>query len=511
MLRTAVLALLLFAAAPARAQDAPSDLPDTPVALVFRAWLRAVNSGDSALAHEQALRYEAENPNEPANVLAATRRLLQVGRQLGRVGVEGWQASSPEAMDLVLRAGSGMRLAMHLAVERVGDAWRVADISLRPAGPPQGPQPGQQQAQPGGPAQARPAGPAAQGGPPAPDSLPRGLSDAALADSVAARLVGRSAAGQFDGTVLLARLDGTVLLRRAFGLADRRTNALTTPETGFTLASTGKMFTSIAIAQLVERGRIALDSPLIRYVPDYPNPDFARRATIRHLLSHTSGLGHYWGPEHDARRRSLLRPADYLALFANDPPSFTPGERFQYSNAGFMVLGLVIERVSGLSFYDYVQRNIFDRAGMRHTSYYPASGETPAGVAMGYTGGAPGLPLVVNDTIRELRGGPAGGGYSTVDDMLRFAQALTNGRLVRRQTLAQWTSGQSDNGRTGFGFMVLGEGRAHAFGHNGGAPGMGTWFLVYPEQGLVAVTLTNRDPALMGWIQQPLMRAIAAR
>jgi CubicO group peptidase (beta-lactamase class C family) len=82
---------------------------------------------------------------------------------------------------------------------------------------------------------------------------------------------------------------------------------------------------------------------------------------------------------------------------------------------------------------------------------------------------------------------------------------------VRRQTLAQWTSGQSDNGRTGFGFMVLGDGRARAFGHNGGAPGMGTWFLVYPEQGLVAVTLTNRDPALMGWIQQPLMRALTAR
>jgi len=503
MLRVAVLAMLLLAAAPARAQEAPSDLPDTPVARVFRAWLRAINAGDSASAREFALQHEARNPEDTAGVRRAIRDVLMEGRDIRGSRIEQWRAQSPEQLEIVLLFPDGARRVLTFAVSLVGEAWRVAWKTLVPA---RG-----QQSQPPGPPQAQPAGPPAAQGPAAGEPLPAGLSDAALADSVAARLTARSAAGLFDGAVLLARLDGAVLLRRAWGTADRRTNAPNTPETGYTLASTGKMFTSIAVAQLVEQGRVALDSPLIRYVPDYPNQDFARRATIRHLLSHTSGLGHYWGPEYGARRRSLLTPADHLPLFANNAPSFAPGERFQYSNAGFMVLGLVIERVSGMSFYDFIQRNIFDRAGMRHTGYYPTSGETPAGVATRYSAAGGSGSLTPNDTIRELRGGPAGGGYSTVDDMMRFAQALGDGRLVRRETLAQWTSGQSDNGRTGFGFMVLNQGRGRAFGHSGGAPGMGTWFLVYPELGLVEVALTNRDPNLLSWIQQPLMRALAAR
>ncbi len=484
MRRILTAVLLACLATPLRAQEPATDLPDTPVARVFREWLRVVNARDSAAIRAYAIRYEAERPNDPASVDEAVAAITNVAEQSGGLTLLQWRAQGPETMEAVLRDSRGTRLSMRMGVQFVQGAWRVADIGLRPAE----------------------AGAAA-----APPPIPRGLSEQALADTLAARIDARAAQGNFDGTVLLAKLDGTVLLRRAWGLADRRTNAPNAPETRFALASMGKMFTAIAVAQLVEQGRVALDSPLVRYVPDYPNRDFARRATVRMLLNHTSGLGAYWGEEFDRRRASLLTPTDHLPLFANDSLPFAPGARFRYSNSGYQVLGLVIERVSGMSYYDYVQRNIFDRAGMRSAGYYPPSGMTPAGVATGWTRRGPDGPLVPNDSIREVRGGPAGGGYANVDDLLRFAQALTSGRLVRPATLAQWTTGSSDNGGYGFGFGVRGEGRARNWGHNGGAPGMATWFLVYPEQQLVAITLTNRDPGLLGPVQMPLINALGAR
>jgi len=483
MRRLTTAALLLCLAAPLAAQDAPT-LPDEPVARVFREWLRAVNSGDSAVIRAYAVQYEAERPDDPASVAEAVAAITNVAQRSGGLTVRQVRVLGADRMELVVEDTYGTRLGMRFGVQVVGRDWRVVDIGLRPLAP---------------------------GEAVAPPPLPGGLSDRALADSLAARIDQRAGQGNFDGAVLLAKLDGTVLLRRAWGIADRRTNVPNTPDTRFALASMGKMFTAVAIGQLVEQGRVALDSPIVRYLPDYPNRDFARRATVRMLLSHTSGLGAYWGPEYERRRTTLLTPADHLPLFVNDSIPFAPGTQFRYSNAGFQVLGLIIERVSGMSYYDYVQRNIFDRAGMRSTGYYPASGVTPPGVAIGYTRRTTDEPFVPNDTIREVRGGPAGGGFSTVDDLLRFAQALENGRLIRRETLAQWTSGQSDGGRYGFGFMARQPGRAGAYGHSGGAPGMGTWMLVWPEQGIVEVLLANRDPILLGGVQQPLMAAMGAR
>jgi CubicO group peptidase (beta-lactamase class C family) len=449
---------------------------------VFREWQRAVNSRDSALVRAYVVAYEAERPEDPASVAESFDAVMNVVEQAGGIRVLQFRATSPERMDLLVQDARGMRLRMRLSVEEVAGAWRVAGIGLQPA---------------------------EEGEALAPDPLPRRLPDQALADSLAARIDAQVARGRFDGSVLLARLDGTALLRRSWGTADRTRNLPITPETRFALASMGKMFTAIAMAQLVEQGRVALDSPIARYVPDYPNRDFATRATVRQLLNHTSGLGAYWGPEFERRRTQLLTPADHLPLFVNDSLPFAPGARFRYSNAGFQVLGLIVERVAGMSYYDYVQRNIFDRAGMRSSGYYPPGGETPEGVATGYTAGPTGA-LRDNNGIREVRGGPAGGGLSTVDDLLRFARALESGQLVRRETLAQWTSGQSDNGRYGFGFMAMQQGGSRAYGHNGGAPGMATWFLVYPDRQLVLIALTNRDPGLMEWVMQPVMGAMGS-
>jgi CubicO group peptidase (beta-lactamase class C family) len=484
MARMTVLALALALATgqPVPAQT-PADLPDTPAAAVFREWLRAVNSGDTAVIRAYAVRYEAEQPHDPESVGRTVQMILRVARQSGGVRVVAVGASAPERLELMVEDARGTRLAMFLEVARIGADWRIVDIGLRPAG-----------------------APAEERAPP----LPSGLPDRALADSVAARADAAAARGTFEGVVLIAPLEGAPLLRRAWGRADRRTGARNSPDTRFALASLGKMFTAVSIAQLVEAGRIALDSPLARYLPDYPDPDFARRATVRHLLSHTSGLGSYWGPEFERRRAALLTPADHLPLFVGAPRPFEPGARFRYSNAGYQVLGLLIERVSGVSYYAYVERNVFARAGMHRTGYYPPTGSRPEGAAIGYPG-PDARALDDNEAMREIRGGPAGGGYSTADDLLRFAQALVEGRLVGHRTLAELTRPHSDGGSYGLGFMTIGTGRARAFGHSGGSPGMATWLLVWPEQRLVTVTLSNRDPPFVAAVQQPLMRALAAR
>jgi len=471
---------LLAAIAAHPTPQSPDSLPASPAATVFREWLRAVNSRDTAVIRAYALGYEAERPDDPASVQEAVDNILGVARQSGGLRLVQWVARSPEQLELTLEDAGGRRLLMRFGVELVGGGYRVADIGLRPAG-------------------------AAGASGPAP--FPDGLALSTLADSVSRRIDQLAARGQFDGALLLASADGPPLLRRAWGEANRASGADNTPDTRFTLASTGKMFTAVAIAQLVERNRVALDSPVARYLPDYPDREFARRATVRQLLNHTSGLGSYWGAEFERRRAELLTPSDHLPLFVNEPRPFEPGARFRYSNAGFQVLGVIIERVSGLSFYDYVQRNIFAPAGMTRTGYYTPSGQAPDNTALGYTGD--GGQLRDNENGREIRGGPAGGGFSTVDDLLRFGRALLGGSLIRRATLDQLTSGSSDGGRYGLGFMTIGEGAARAFGHNGGAPGMGTWFLVWPERGMIEVLLTNRDPGLMAAIQQPFMRAIA--
>lgn len=476
-----ILTLLATVATTAAAQQSDS-LPDSPAATVFREWLRVVNSRDTAAIRAYAARYEAERPDDPASVQESFDNIVDVARQSGGLRLVQSRARSPEQLELTLVDAGGRRLAMRFGVEFIRGGWRVADIGLRPA-------------------DAAP--------PAAPPSFPDGLSRRQLADSVAGRVDQLAARGEFDGAMVLAGLDGAPLLRRAWGAANRATSTPNTPETRFTLASLGKMFTAVSIAQLVERGRVALDSPIARYLPDYPDAEFARRATVRHLLSHTSGLGSYWGPEFDRRRTSLLTPADHLPLFASEPRPFEPGDRFRYSNAGYQVLGLIIERVSGSSFYDYVQRNVFDRAGMTRSGYYAPSGQAPEGTAIGYTRSSPGEPFTTSETSREIRGGPAGGGFSTVDDLLLFGRALLGGRLMRRATLDQFTAGASDGNRYGLGFMLVGQGENRAWGHNGGAPGMATWFLLWPEKDLVEVLLTNRDPGGLGAVQQPLMRAVA--
>ena len=188
---------------------------------------------------------------------------------------------------------------------------------------------------------------------------------------------------KFSGVVLIAK-DGKPVFEKAYGLANKAKNIPNNTETRFNLGSMNKMFTAVAIAQLAEAGKLSFDDTVGKHLPDYPNKDVANKVTIHQLLTHTSGLGSYWNAKFEAKKATIKSVSDYLALFADEPLKLEPGKRFQYSNSGFIVLGAIIEKVSGQSYYDYVREHIYKPAGMKNTDAYEMTANTP-NLAMGYT------------------------------------------------------------------------------------------------------------------------------
>jgi CubicO group peptidase (beta-lactamase class C family) len=292
------------------------------------------------------------------------------------------------------------------------------------------------------------------------------------------RAIDRAAAEEaFSGVVLVAK-DGAPVLTRTVGLADRAAGAPVRPDTKFNLGSINKTFTRLAVFQLAEAGKLGLDDPLVKHLPDYPNREVAAKVTLRQLLDMQSGMGDHFGPRFDAMAKDRLRgPADYLPLFADQPLEFEPGARRRYSNAGYIVLGLVVERVSGESYYDYVRRHVFAPAGMTSTDSW-ALDEVVPNRAVGYTRGrlreepSPGTPLRANVLMLPARGSSAGGGYSTAEDLLRFARALREGKLTG-----------ADHWR-----------RNGGIGAAGGSPGVNAVLDDDWETGWTIVVLANLDP-----------------
>jgi CubicO group peptidase (beta-lactamase class C family) len=244
--------------------------------------------------------------------------------------------------------------------------------------------------------------------------------------------------------------------------------------------------------QLVEAGELELDEPIATYLPDYPNEDLASKVTVRHLLSHTGGTGDFFGPEFDQHRLELREHGDYVELLGERGVMFEPGSRWEYSNYGFILLGAVIEAVTGESYYDYVAEYVYGPAGMTATGSLPESEAVPdRAVAYWRPGGPTGEWEPATDTL-PYRGTAAGGGYSTVGDLYRFAEALQAGTLISPETLAEATSPQGEE-FYGYGFDV-GDDPSPYFGHGGAAPGMNGQLRVYPEFGYVVVVLSNFGP-----------------
>ena len=305
--------------------------------------------------------------------------------------------------------------------------------------------------------------------------------------------------GQFAGAVLIAQ-DGAPVYMAAYGLASRSPDVPNQTDTRFNLGSMDKMFTAIAILQLVEQGQLSLDGRITDYWPDYPNQEVAREVTIHHLLVHTSGMGDCFEGDFFTTPKDQLRALEgYLPLFVDDPLQFEPGTQFAYSNEGYIVLGLIIEKVTGQSYWDYVRENIYQPSGMSHTDAYELDTEVP-NRAIGYTtldaqGNETGA-LVDNTPLMPIKGTSAGGGYSTVEDLLNFSNALLGYQLLSPESTELLLAGKVEVRRgitCAYGFFDKTVESQRVVGHTGGAPGVCAFMEMFLDSGYTVIVLSNTD------------------
>ncbi|HKY04723.1 MAG TPA: serine hydrolase domain-containing protein [Blastocatellia bacterium] len=321
------------------------------------------------------------------------------------------------------------------------------------------------------------------------------LTEAEFVREVEKLMDGLVKADKFSGVVLIAR-DEKPVLKKAWGLASKEYNVANSVDTRFNLGSINKVFTKVAVAKLIEQGKLSLDDKLGKHLPDYPNQDAAEKVTVRHLVNMSSGITDFFNEKYLRTPHDRLREIkDFLPLFASDPLRFEPGAKREYSNGGYIVLGAIIEKLSGASYYDYVREHIFKPAGMQNTDSYEADAIVE-NLASGYTrrtnGSNASVPLRNNIYQRPARGNSAGGGYSTVDDLLKFALALKHNKLLT-SAYTGWVVGKAEPSRAA---AVAGAGplTGVGFGAAGGSPGVNALFDIEFGSGYTMIVLSNYDP-----------------
>lgn len=454
----AVLFLLLARhASPAAQVPSAPEIPKTPAGTQFAAWYTAFNSGDRA-------QMEAVASHFASSVERSTDGMMGFYQRTGGFELKKIEESTDTKLTGIFQ-------------ERDSDQMARFDMEVDPKEPHKITQWGAQ-------AISRP-----------PEfAIPR-MSQTELLTALRAKLDKDTPHDKFSGTVLLAK-DGKPLFSGAYGLADREKKTPNKLDTKFRIGSMNKMFTAVCVLQLVQAGKISLSDPVGKYITDYPNKDVATKVTIQQLLTHTGGTGDFFGPQFDAHRLELKTLQDYVKLYGERAPEFAPGSKWEYSNYGFLLLGVVVERVTGKSYYDYVSENVYKPAGMTSTGSFPEAQAVPDR-SVGYTR-MDSPELRRNTETLPYRGTSAGGGYSTVEDFLRFATALTNHKLLNAQNTDLLITGKVDTPRGekyAFGFMDADQGKpTHHFGHGGGAPGMNGDLQIYPQAGYTIVVLSNLDP-----------------
>jgi CubicO group peptidase (beta-lactamase class C family) len=329
---------------------------------------------------------------------------------------------------------------------------------------------------------------------PTPDAFRmKRLSEAEAIAALRAELDKLAAADQFSGTVVIAKL-GKPIFAQAYGLANRDRKVPITLDTKFRIGSMNKMFTATAIVQLVQDGKLALADTVGKVRPGYPNANVAAKVTIQHMLTHTGGTGDIFGPDFDKHRLELQTHDDYVKLYGARDLEFDPGLRWEYSNYGFVLLGAIIESVTHRDYYAWVEEHVFVPAGMDSTGSPPESTHDPRR-AIGYMRDPAGAWVPNTDTL-PYRGTAAGGGLSTVTDLVRFAIALQNRTLLDEKHVQLLTTGQvamPGGDKYAFGFADGTDDGVRCIGHDGGAPGM-NGSLATCDSGYTIAVLSNLDP-----------------
>jgi len=300
--------------------------------------------------------------------------------------------------------------------------------------------------------------------------------------------------GIFSGVVIIAR-NGKPVFARAYGLARRDAGVQNATDTRFELASVSKMFTAVAIAQLVEKGRLSYSDTIIKLLPDYPNKKAAGQITVEQLVTHTSGLPDYFFSPAYAPEK-FHSPRDYWPAFANDDLRSTPGSQWEYSSSNYVVLGAIIEQLTGGPFRDHIRTNVFERAGIPGVSY---EGSAASNAAIGYTHFGPGHKPDLTGTARPVPtnrlGGPAGGGVASAQDLQHFMEALFDGRLVGRETARAITTEKvrAEDGGWALGFETHTWNDVRFVGHNGFFDGAFNQVDAFPMLGYTVAVLSNTD------------------
>ena len=263
-------------------------------------------------------------------------------------------------------------------------------------------------------------------------SRERGLDEVALASLIDRYMEDQAANNGFSGTVLVAKAM-TPIYGRSFGYADRNTNRPNTLDTPYNLGSMSKMFTAVAVMQLLEQGKLKLTDTIGMHLRDYPNDRVSRLVTIRHLLTHRSGIGDYFdSPRYQRNKNYLREQQDFLDTFADFRLLFDPNRRYRYSNGGPVILGRIVETVTGMSYYDYLRKNIYQAANMANSDHFTKI-ETASNKAIGYMDDSG----TTNEAALSHIGSAAWGGYASANDLLNYTNALKMNTLIQAETIQQ--------------------------------------------------------------------------
>lgn len=445
---------LILAIVPFQTQLADTlELPDSAPGRIAKAYVSAYNAGEPEmqLFFEQ---YVSPESLTKAPVTVRIERYRRLRGDLGEIAIVRVMNAEPTSIRLLCKA----QRDQWAEFEFLTDASKLVGIGIEQVDGPEA------------------------------ASVRSVATDDELVKAVTKHVDELSSRDAFSGTVIVAR-NGTPFLQLAVGMASREFSASNRVDTKFNIGSLNKVFTMVAICQLIEAGKLKPGDTVGSVLPEYPNRDAAAKVTVHQLLSMQSGIGDFFNERYEATPRDSIRStADYLKLFADKPLEFEPGTSRRYSNGGYVVLGAIIEKLSGMSYYDYVREHIFKPAGMHATDSYP-SDAVVTNLAEGYTRENPKQPWRNNVLLRPGRGSSAGGGYSTAPDLVAFATSLTSNRLLSPSTTA-WMIDRFSTPAP----VAVSEGQGIGAGWAGGAEGLNASLEVDTGRGYVVVVMSNMDP-----------------
>ncbi|HDZ04160.1 hypothetical protein LCGC14_0067840 [marine sediment metagenome] len=298
----------------------------------------------------------------------------------------------------------------------------------------------------------------------------------------------------FSGAILVAHND-SIIEKRAYGLASIEYNIKNKVYTKFNLASITKMFTAVSTLQLYEKGLVELDVSIGKYLPDYPNELVRDSVTIHQLLTHTSGNNNFYvGGFLDTNKLQYKNISDFVPLFVKDTLLSSPGATYNYSASGFVILGLIIEKVSGESYYDYVKDNIFTPADMTNSTELEID-SVVSNRASGYTTFFGDSKIPKRNDYYLSKASPGGFHYATVEDLFKFSYALRNGVLLKKSTSELMFEPKVKGYNTSLGYGIDIDQRYNQIiqGHSGGWYGIHNELMDFMKEKYTIVVLSNMD------------------